>query len=200
MVARACCFWSSIRDRDCVDGTTACYSTPCKTRVRRLMSAVGHHSSASSTPLSLPVQIGSWSCVQLTFQASAALVGPARRMAGTLRGRGSAWHMLKLEAVVLAARMVCSRVRRSSTFSVVRELACLLSRIIVIAMLCAGPSTAQPSQVSPALSLTMDTNLARQGSNFGLPIALQLVKLMEGGVGILEVCCSPGFPSHPLLN
>ncbi len=32
-----------------------------------------------------------------------------------------------------------------------------------------------------------DTNLARQGSNFGLPIALNLTMLMEGGIGIVEV-------------
>ncbi len=32
-----------------------------------------------------------------------------------------------------------------------------------------------------------DTNLARQGSNFGLPIALQLTLLMKGAIGIAEV-------------
>jgi hypothetical protein len=33
----------------------------------------------------------------------------------------------------------------------------------------------------------METNLARQGSNFGLPIALHLAVLMRGGIGIVEV-------------
>ncbi len=33
----------------------------------------------------------------------------------------------------------------------------------------------------------IDTNLARQGSNFGLPIALNLTRLMQGGIGIVEV-------------
>ena len=33
----------------------------------------------------------------------------------------------------------------------------------------------------------LDTNLARQGSNFGLPIALHLTILMHGGIGIIEV-------------
>jgi hypothetical protein len=38
-----------------------------------------------------------------------------------------------------------------------------------------------------ALTATdMETNLARQGSNFGLPIALQLAVLMKGGIGIVE--------------
>jgi hypothetical protein len=41
----------------------------------------------------------------------------------------------------------------------------------------------------------LDTQLALQGSNFGLPIALQLCKLMGGAIGIMSVgtcrSCSP---------
>ena len=33
----------------------------------------------------------------------------------------------------------------------------------------------------------METNLARQGSNFGLPIALHLTVLMQGSIGLVEV-------------
>ena len=36
-------------------------------------------------------------------------------------------------------------------------------------------------------SVDVDTSLARQGSNFGLPIALNLAMLMGGGIGIIEV-------------
>jgi hypothetical protein len=46
-----------------------------------------------------------------------------------------------------------------------------------------APSTA----VTPSMHL--DTELARKGSNFGLPIALQLTKVMGGAVGIVSVGC-----------
>ena len=49
-----------------------------------------------------------------------------------------------------------------------------------------GSSTAQSSRAS-GTATQADTNLARQGSNFGLPIALNLTMLMEGGIGIVEV-------------
>ena len=39
----------------------------------------------------------------------------------------------------------------------------------------------------------METNLARQGSNFGLPIALHLAVLMKGGIGIVEVGVCAGL-------
>jgi hypothetical protein len=47
----------------------------------------------------------------------------------------------------------------------------------------------------------METNLARQGSNFGLPIALHLAVLMKGGIGIVEVrvCAGLLLPSLLLL-
>lgn len=36
-------------------------------------------------------------------------------------------------------------------------------------------------------SYSSGTAFARQGSNFGLPIALNLAKLMNGGIGIVQV-------------
>ena len=56
----------------------------------------------------------------------------------------------------------------------------------------AGSSSAalgkpSPSQSRSQTSADMDTRLARHGSNFGLPIALNLTRLMQGGIGIAEV-------------
>ena len=47
-------------------------------------------------------------------------------------------------------------------------------------------SDSEPSDCNVVAS-DMDTRLARQGSKFGLPIALQLTLLMKGGIGIAEV-------------
>ena len=63
------------------------------------------------------------------------------------------------------------------------------------------PSTSNAN--GSCLAMTMDsddmsTMLARQGSKFGLPIALQLALLMKGGVGIAEVGqCSFPFILYP---
>ena len=44
-----------------------------------------------------------------------------------------------------------------------------------------------PIQHGPRSATDVDTSLARHGSNFGLPIALNLTLLMKGGIGIAEV-------------
>ena len=44
-----------------------------------------------------------------------------------------------------------------------------------------------PAKPHVAVDDDMSTMLARQGSRFGLPIALQLSLLMKGGIGIVEV-------------
>jgi hypothetical protein len=52
------------------------------------------------------------------------------------------------------------------------------------------PATPGVIRRRPRLTTSVDdmvTSLARQGSNFGLPIALQLALLMKGGIGLARV-------------
>jgi hypothetical protein len=49
------------------------------------------------------------------------------------------------------------------------------------------PLQASVGAPTPSNVMHLDTELARKGSNFGLPIALQLTKLMRGAVGIVSV-------------
>ena len=56
------------------------------------------------------------------------------------------------------------------------------------------------SKALPGRSLVdADTNLARHGSNFGLPIALNLTLLMKGGIGIAEVRQATRAVALPVL-
>lgn len=51
-----------------------------------------------------------------------------------------------------------------------------------------GPgSTDRQCSRTPSTALPLDTELARRGSNFGLPIALQLTALLGGSVGLVSV-------------
>ena len=50
-----------------------------------------------------------------------------------------------------------------------------------------GASVRTASLLGPGGAAAIDTAMARHGSNFGLPIALHLVRLMKGSVGISEV-------------
>ncbi len=49
------------------------------------------------------------------------------------------------------------------------------------------PQARSSSNLTSAATDSMATNLAKHGSNFGLPIALHLVQLMGGSIGIVEV-------------
>ncbi len=51
----------------------------------------------------------------------------------------------------------------------------------------------------PLSALALDTQLARQGSNCGLPIALNLVKLMGGSIGIKSVGICEGSAAPRLM-
>ena len=51
-----------------------------------------------------------------------------------------------------------------------------------------GPPTTTRRRSTPGPGpQKLDTELARKGSNFGLPIALQLTQIMNGAVGIVSV-------------
>jgi hypothetical protein len=50
-----------------------------------------------------------------------------------------------------------------------------------------GPPTTRRRSTPGRGPQKLDTELARKGSNFGLPIALQLTRIMNGAVGIVSV-------------
>ncbi len=66
-----------------------------------------------------------------------------------------------------------------------------VGRVIDHALAGSGPSTPGTGTSSRRKihysSSDMSTHMARQGSNFGLPIALQLTLLMKGGIGLARV-------------